>query len=215
MSYIDDFKKSSNLSPSADLSAVLIALEAVYEANKISENFIGNIDNKTNKDGLVVHSHLNILGRIFEQTQGMLVCISTNCPTSAEAIARVVVEGSINLIYMSERGSAATLIGFFDSWLSEHKRKLQEWKEASLGKEYENYVSPMITERLDLVLSYEAYLNIIVSSCNIERKPHREVWPKSLFERFRELGRENDYYESYHRLSAIYTAYTHSFGCYL
>ena len=27
------------------------------------------------------------------------------------------------------------------------------------------------------------------------------MWPKSLFRRFSELGRETDYYESYHRLS--------------
>lgn len=201
MKHLQHFRKYYQLSPKADLSPVSISVESTCEANDIAFNFIGNIENKTNADGLAVHVHLNIIGRIFEQTQGMLVCIATRCPTSSEAIARVVIEGSVNLMYLSLKGNDSTLIGFFDSWLSEHRKKLVEWKQREVGHEHESYVIPMIDERLGLVSDYDEFLEQIILTCNITRKPHKEVWPKSLFERFSELGMENDYYTSYHRLS--------------
>jgi len=104
MSHLQHFRKYYRLSPQADLSSVSIAIESTCEANDIAFNFIGNIENKINADGLAVHSHLNIIGRIFEQAQGMLVCIATRCPTSSEAIARVVIEGSVNLMVSDHQG---------------------------------------------------------------------------------------------------------------
>lgn len=201
MSHLQHFRKYYRLSPQTDLSSVSISIESTCEANNIASNFIGNIENKTNADDLAVHAHLNIIGRIFEQTQGMLVCIATRCPTSSEAIARVVIEGSVNLMYLTIKGNNSTLIGFFDSWLSEHRKKLVEWRQREIGYEHESHVIPMIDERLGLLSDYDALLEQIILTCNITRKPHKEVWPKSLFERFSELGKENDYYTSYHRLS--------------
>ncbi|MDO8317730.1 MAG: DUF5677 domain-containing protein [Rhodoferax sp.] len=138
---------------------------------------------------------------MFEQTRGMLVCIATRCPTSSEAIARVVIEGSINLMYLSIKGNNSTLVGFFDSWVSEQRKKLTEWKQREIGHDHDSQIISMIDERLGLLSDYDAFLEQMVLACNITRKPHKEVWPKSLFERFSELGRENDYYTSYHRLS--------------
>lgn len=201
MNHLQHFREYYQLSPKADLSSVSIAVESICETNDIAINFIGNIESKTNKDGLVVNSHINIISRIFEQTQGMLVCIATRCPTSSEAIARIVIEGSINLMYLTINGNESTLIGFFDSWLSEHRKKLVDWRQKMIGHEHENYVITKIDERLGLVSDYGKFIDKIVLTCNITRKPYKEVWPKSLLERFSELGRETDYYESYHRLS--------------
>ena len=201
MENLHKFRKHFQLSPKADLGAVAVAVDSVYKANELALNFIGNIDNKTDKDGFLVHSHLNIMGRIFEQTLGMLVCIATRCPTSSEALARIVVEGSINLIYMTQKGDSSTLVGFLESWLVEHERKLNEWKNKLAGHKYELHVVKMINERLSLLSYHRIFLNQIIEKCGIERKPHREVWPKSLYKRFCEIGRETDYYESYHRLS--------------
>ncbi len=201
MKHLQNFRKKYQLSPKADLSSISVAVESLSEANNIAFEYLANIDPNDSKEGFVIQTHLNILGRIFEQSMGMLVCIATKCPTSSEAIARVVVEGSINLMYMASKGNESTLIGFIDSWLVEHKKKLEEWKVKIRDKVYESRVTPMIVERLELINMYEDFVNQIVDQCEISRKPPREVWPKSLFERFSELGRETDYYESYHRLS--------------
>lgn len=198
MSHIHNFTESHGISDKADLGLIKVAIECVSEVNDIVCEFISNIDNKTNKDGFVLHSHLNILSRIFEQTEGMLVCVCTRCPTSSEALARVVVESSINLMFMVAHGNEQTLIGFLDTWLIEHKRKLNEWKKKMDGH---ICVVAMIEERLSLINNLEIHLNQMVTNCNIERKPHRDVWPKSLFKRFSALNRETDYYSSYHRLS--------------
>lgn len=200
MKYLEDFRHTFQLSSEADLSHVKVAVESIYEAYETGINFLGDIDNETNKEGFVIHSQINLIGRIFEQAQGMLVCIATGCPTSAEALARVVVEGSINLMYMAVKGDATTLVAFFDSWLSEHQRKLNEWKLKIIGSENESNIAPMIDTRMRLVEGLVSYLNRLVTACEIERA-NKTVWPKSLFERFKELRRETDYYESYHRLS--------------
>jgi len=201
LSHLHQFLKSHGISNKADISSIEVAVYSVSEVNAIVYGFISNIDNKTNKNGFVLHSHLNILSRIFEQTEGMLVCICSRCPTSAEALARVVVESSINIMFMVLHGNEQTLIGFLDTWIIEHKRKLNEWKEKMVGSIHAKRVLPMIDKRLSLINNLEKYLNKIVITCGIERKPHRKAWPKSVFKRFSALDRETDYYESYHRLS--------------
>jgi len=201
MTPLESFVTRYCLSEKADLKPVAVAVNAVCEANAIAYEFIGSIDNKTDKDGFVLRSQLNILGRLFEQSQGMLVCISTGAYTSAEAIARVVIEGAINLMYMTLKGDESTIVGFLDAWLIEHGRKLKEWKKHMGGTAHEKRVVPMIVNRQELIHRYKELLDNIVSICGINRKAYRDAWPKSIFKRFSELGREVDYYESYHRLS--------------
>lgn len=201
MGPIESFKARYKISDEANIDAVRTAVECVCEANLIAYEYLGSIDNKTNKSGFVARTHMNILGRLFEQSQGMLVCIATGAYTSAEALARVLVEGSINLMYMAVKGDETTIVGFLESWLIEHNRKLKEWKKHMEGTIHEERVVPIIRERQGLVSGYELFLDQIIATCGIAKKKHREVWPKSLFKRFSELGRETDYYESYHRLS--------------
>lgn len=198
MMSLESFKERYCLSSQANLDLVEVAVDAVCEANLIAYEFMGSIDNKTNKDGFVLQTHLNIFGRLFEQSQGMLVCIATEAYTSAEVIARVVIEGAINLMYMVLKGNESTIIGFLDAWLIEHGRKLKEWKSHMEGTVHEERVVPMISSRQELIANYSVLLDHIVETCGINRKPYRDAWPKSLFKRFSELGRETDYYESYH-----------------
>lgn len=201
MTPLESFRSRYKISSNANIDSVATAIESVCEANRIAYEYFGNIDSKTEKEGFVVRVHLNILGRLFEQSQGMLVCIATEAYTSAEAIARVVIEGSINLMYMAQEGTDSTLVGFLESWLVGHNRKLKKWENHMKGTVHEKRVLPLIKERQELITSYELILDHIVSICEINRKTPHDVWPKSLFQRFSRLGRESDYYESYHRLS--------------
>jgi hypothetical protein len=201
MKHVPKFRKSFKIDAKADLSEVAVAVDAIYEADRIATAYLGDIDPKDDSAGFRIHSLLNLLGRIFEHAQAMLVAVATGSPASAEALGRIVVEGSMNVMYLAALGDSGTLIRFFRSWLSEHNRKLTEWKEKIQGEAYADRVSAMIEERRGVVVGLESYLNLVEAQCSIDIAAASAEWPKSLFRRFEALGRETDYYESYHRLS--------------
>lgn len=202
MSYVEKFQKYHCLSSEADISTIEVAVNALYEVNEFAFNYLGNIDCDEPRRGFLVHASLNIMGRIYEQASGMLCCISTKCAPSSEALARVVVESSINLIFKSKNGIEKPLLAYFDAWLMEHERKLKEWRKYAESTPEKDIVVPMIDERLGLVSGYVKFLESIVSTFGMEKAPVRDVWPKSLFKRFDSIGRKSDYYTSYHRLSS-------------
>ncbi len=57
----------------------------------------------------------------------MLVAMTTGSPASAEALGRIVVKSSVNLIFLAKRGDTATLVRFYRSWLDEHGKRLNQW----------------------------------------------------------------------------------------
>lgn len=201
MAHLPAFRKHFRLDPKADLRDVAIAVEAIYQANDIAISYLGEIDPQENSTGFRIHSLLNLLGRVFEHAQAMLVALATRSPASSEALARIVVEGSVNVTYLAVRGNAATLIRFFRAWLREHDRKLTEWKGEVAGETYGARVTSMIEERQQLVTGLATYLDHVEEHCSLKDAQDVPDWPKSLFKRFEAIGRQTDYYESYHRLS--------------
>ncbi len=201
VAHLPAFRKSFRLDPKADLRDVAIAVEAIYQANEVAMSYLGEIDPQENSTGLRIHSLLNLLGRVFEHAQAMLVSLATGSPASSEALARIVVEGSVNIAYLAAKGNAATLIRFFRTWLREHERKLSEWKVEVVNEPYGARVTSMIDERQQLVVGLAAYLDQVEENCSLKNAQDVPDWPKSLFKRFEALGRQTDYYESYHRLS--------------
>jgi len=201
MTFVPAFRKAFKVDKKADLRNVSVAVDAIYTANEIAFSYLGDIDPKDNSTGFRIHTLLNLLGRIFDHAQAMLVSLSTGSPASAEALARIVVEGSVNVMYLATLGDSGTLIQFFRSWLSEHDRKLAEWQQKVQAERYAELVSPMIEERRHLVAELQELLSQNESQCGIDMSASRAEWPKSLFKRFEALGRESDYYTSYHRLS--------------
>jgi hypothetical protein len=201
MTHVPQFRKAFKIDQKADLSNAAVAINVVYEADEIAISYLGEIDPKDQSAGFRIHALLNLLGRVFEHTQAMLVAVATGSPASAEALARIVVEGSVNVMYLAAHGNSATLIRFFRAWLGEHDRKLTEWREKIQGEQYANRVSQMIEDRRQVVVGLEAYLNQVEIQCAIDPAAPGAEWPKAIFKRFAALGRETDYYESYHRLS--------------
>jgi Family of unknown function (DUF5677) len=201
VAHLPAFRKSFRLDPKADLRDVAVAVEAIYQVNEIAVAYLGEIDPQENSTGFRIHSLLNLLGRVFEHTQAMLVALATRSPTSSEALARIVVEGSVNVMYLATKGNAATLIRFFRVWLVEHERKLSEWKAEIANEPYGARVTSMIEERQQIVLGLTTYVDQIEEHCSLKSIQNVPDWPKSLFKRFEALGRQTDYYESYHRLS--------------
>ena len=201
MAYLPEFRKSFRLDPKDDLREVAVAVEAIHQANQIVVTYLGDIEPQENSTGLRIHSLLNLLGRVFEHAQAMLVALATRSPASSEALARIVVEGSVNVTYLASKGNAATLVRFFRAWLREHERKLSEWKAEIATEPYAPRVNSMIEERQQLVLGLSAYVDQVEEHCSLKVVQDVPDWPKSLFKRFEALGRQTDYYESYHRLS--------------
>lgn len=201
MTHVPKFRKAFKIDPKADLRDIAVAVDAIHDADEIAIDFLGNLDPEDNSAGFRIHSLINLLGRVFEHAQAMLVAIATGSPASAEALARIVVEGSVNVMYLAAVGDSGTLLQFFRSWLGEHDRKLSEWKQKIQGEEFSGRVSAMIEARRQVVGALEGYLRTVEFQCAIDATSPAVEWPKSLFKRFEALGRETDYYESYHRLS--------------
>ena len=150
---------------------------------------------KTDAEGFRIHSLINLLGRIYEHTQAMLVAISTGSPTSAEALARIVVEGSINLMYLATLGDCSTLAMFYKVWLMEHDKKLTKWKAKIQDHERALDLSQMIEARREVLVVMSNFLKAIETQCCISKPDKNYEWPESIFKRFEILGRETDYYE--------------------
>jgi hypothetical protein len=201
MKNLPKFRKNFKIDAKADLKAIAVAVEAIYDAIDISTEYLGEIEPENDSAGFRIHSLINLIGRIFEHAQAMLVALATGSPASAEALARIVVEGSMNVMYLSTLGNTGTLINFFESWLNEHDKKLSDWKQKIQGEHYADKVSGMIEDRRSVVHGLRDYLTRIENQCLVDKSAKESEWPKNLFKRFEALGRETDYYESYHRLS--------------
>jgi hypothetical protein len=201
MKYLSAFRKAFKIDKKANLVDVAVAVEAVYACDDITTQFLADIEPVNNREGFRIHSLLNLMGRTFEHTQAMLVAIGTGSPASAEALARIVVEGSVNVMYLAANGDAGTLVRFYRSWLTEHDRKLTEWKQRIQAEKLITKISAMIEARRSVVHGLGHFLDQVQSQCEIDVSTPTSEWPKSLFHRFQAIGRETDYYEIYHRLS--------------
>jgi hypothetical protein len=201
MNYYNNFLTEHNIIDNSFSKDSKILIECINRANDIGFTYLSEIDNQTDQDGFIVLNHINILGRIYEHVEAMLVCISTKCPTSAEAIGRIVVEGSINLMYMSVKGNEKTILAYYKSWTNEHRKRLSAWKDKIKDKDYASVVIPMINKREKLLSLYELYTNNTIKKFDADVSVFNKIWPKSLFDRFKALEKEELYFEMYHRLS--------------
>lgn len=201
MTYVPAFRKAFKINMKADLTNVSVAVNSIYAANKIAFSYLGDIEPKNNNEGFRIHTLLNLLGRIFEHAQAMLVSLATGSPASSEALARIVVEGSANVMYLASRGDSGTLIKFFRTWLCEHEKRLVDWRHKIQDKEDASKVMAMIDERMQLTAELQQFISYSEVQCGIDVSASSTEWPKKLFNRFEALGRETDYYTSYHRLS--------------
>jgi len=201
MQHIEKFRELKNLAVSLDLSSIAVAVNTTKQAHDIAYDYIANIDSKTEEDAFPVYVHLNLIGRILEQIEGMLICIATKSYTSAEALARVVVESSINLTYMALHGDARTITAFMGKWLDEHTRKLNDWKKEVEDEEYQEQISALIDDRLEALQLYEQYVDLIGNKFKVAPEQYNDLWTNSLFKRFNKLDKAEDYYSIYHRLS--------------
>lgn len=201
MSHVTTFRKAFKIDKGANLAGVAVAVDAIYDAQEFAFAGLGEIEPSMQSDGFRIHSLLNLLSRTFEHAQAMLVALATGSPASAEALGRIVIEGSVNISCLAMKGDAGTLVRFFRDWLGEHERKLVEWRgRTEAGLDGEMNIHAMIEERRELLRGMEDYLARVEAQCAISTDTSPD-WPKQILRRFQAIGRETDYYTSYHRLS--------------
>ncbi len=199
---ISEFRRRFRIDARADLRDISVAVEAIYKSFKIASDHLEHIKPGSDSSlGFRLHTLVNLLGRNFEHAQAMLVALATGSPASSEALARIVVEGSVNLTYLAVQGHSGTLIRFFREWLHEHRKKLTAWRTEVEGRPHASWVLPMIAERTGLVDALQSYVDGLEEHLGLKGAEGTPDWPKSLFARFEALGRQADYYTSYHRLS--------------
>ncbi|MEO6292179.1 MAG: DUF5677 domain-containing protein [Burkholderiaceae bacterium] len=197
-----EFRRKFRIDARADLRDVSVAVNSIYQAFAIASGHLEHIDPGSDSGlGFRLHTLINLLGRNFEHAQAMLVSLATGSPASSEALARIVVEGSVNLTYLAVRGHSGTHIHFFREWLQGHRKKLAAWRTEVEGMPDASWVLSMIAERNQLVDSLTAYVDRLEEHLGLQGVADVPDWPKSLFMRFEALGRQADYYTSYHRLS--------------
>ncbi|MGK3114275.1 DUF5677 domain-containing protein [Candidatus Pantoea formicae] len=198
---LNEFRSEKGLSDKLDLSDIKESLLACKEANDKAYAFISNLECDTEEKSFSNFVSINMIGRVYEQIEGMLLCIATKSYTSAEAIARVVFESSINLMYMALCGDEKTIAAFMSKWVVEHRRKLDEWKKDIVGKRYQAQVEALINERVNALRLYEEYVEKVREKFDVTPEQYNTLWTNSLFKRFEALNKEADYYSIYHRLS--------------
>jgi len=199
--YIKEFRNNFKIAKNADLQHVAVAVNAVYEAQSTGMKYLMDFDSKDGHEGLRVHTFINLASRIFEHAQAMLVALATGSPASSEALGRIVVEGSVNLMYLTVLGDASTIVGFFQAWVDAHEKKLRDWKTDVSSNDSSAKICAMIDARQATLDIYKEFIASLKRESGIAPSDKPYIWPQKLFDRFDRLGRRTDYYESYHRLS--------------
>jgi hypothetical protein len=198
--HITAFRKAFKIDRNLDLNQAAPLIEAVYDAQSDAYEAIWGIDWETPAVGFRAQTLFNLLSRTYEHAQAMLVASVTGSPASSEVLGHTVIEGAVNVAYLATKGNPGMLLNFLHSWVSEHNKKLTDWRQLVADR-----ASPEALDRIDIrrrVLAFLAmYLEGAEAHCGLAAERSSSPWPKQLLQRFQALGREEDYFECYHRLS--------------
>lgn len=194
------FRKAFKIEKTVNLSEAAPLIEAIYETQGDAYTAVFGSDWNTAAIGFRAQTLFNLLSRTYEHAQAMLVASVTGSPSSSEVLGRTVIEGAVNIIYLASKGNPGMLLNFLHSWISEHNKKLTDWRQLIADR-----ASPEVLGRIDtrksLLGPLTMYLDVAEAHCDLSAERANSPWPKQLLQRFQALGREEDYFECYHRLS--------------
>jgi hypothetical protein len=198
--HITAFRKAFKIDKTLNLSEAAPLIEAIYDAQNEAYKAVWGADWDTPAVCFRAQSLINLLSRTYEHAQAMLVASVTGSPSSSEVLGRTVIEGAVNVTYLAAKGNPGMLLNFLHSWLTEHNKKLTDWRQLIADR-----APPIVLDRIDvrksLLEPLTTYLEGAEACCGLAAERSSSPWPKQLFQRFQALGREEDYFECYHRLS--------------
>lgn len=197
---VSAFRKSFKIDKTLNLSETVPLIDAIYDAQSEAYSAVFGSDWDAAAVGFRAQTLFNLLSRTYEHAQAMLVAGVTGSPSSSEVLGRTVIEGSVNIIYLASKGNSGMLLNFLHSWVTEHNKKLVDWRrlieQRAVPKELDR-----IDTRKSMLGRLTEYLDGAEVHCDLSEERATSPWPKQLLQRFQALGREHDYFECYHRLS--------------
>ena len=156
--------------------------------------------------GIVLRALENLSDRLYEQAAGMLVCLGTGSAAAAETIARTVIEGAFNLLFIVSRDHEARLFAFFHRYLQEHDRKLREWQQFESTKAQtpeQTAILHAIAVRASAHQTISEFVKRLGEGLGFQQvNALSQYWPNTLYERCEQINKAGQYLTSYHRLSA-------------
>ena len=202
MDLVSQFCTSHSLDPNGDYSNIVVPLRAATECHDLASSILSKAINNSPRENVISIAYGNIVARIHEHSEAMLVCIATNSFASAEVLARVVVESSINLSYQAKHGLEAPLIAYFKRWLSSHAQTLKNWKEHEKDMGDPDDTAKIVEARIQWLEELRAFLDSLIEELGLDEGNSPNAWPREIFKRFEGVGKKGAYYTSYHRLSS-------------
>lgn len=202
MSEITEFIEHHGLSDTAEIGRIEFAVTIFQNFYKKVMVHMQSYEPPSKRHELLSEAYTNIVGRLHEHVSGMLVCLATRNAPSAEALGRTVLETSINLNFMLKGDREKAFLGYCDAWFTSHERQLNQWLEYETTLERGIGNISKIKSRMEMLNGQKIVIDELVSTLGMNRsEKYRDAYPKSLFERFKKVGKEEQYFTSYHRLS--------------
>jgi hypothetical protein len=157
--------------------------------------------------GIVLRALENLSDRIYEQAAGMLVCLGTGSAAAGETIARTVIEGAFNLLYIVSENHEIRLFAFFHQFLKEHERKLDDWQRVEATGRGRCAERNTVLVGIEQQRSAHTHMSDFVKSLAeglgfLQLEELSKHWPSSLYKRCEQIDLSGQYLTSYHRLSA-------------
>lgn len=204
LDHLERFRQMHGLSDHVALQRHAVSIEALLDVHDVTSEFLKERNNKTPGEMLVVLSQINLAARLYEHASGMLLCLACGAWSSAEALSRVVLEGSVSLICLGNDGGGALLKEFFQSGLSDHGRGLEKWE--AFEKSRKNVdVLRKIDERKKYVSFLQTFLDqkaMDLTSVPSLASSASAKWPSTVRDRFCRADMEAAYLSTYHRMSS-------------
>ncbi len=202
MNEISEFINHHGLSKDAEIGRIEGAVSIFSNFYDSVMQYMETYEPPTKRHEFLSEVYRNIVGRLQEHVSGMLVCLATKNAPSAEALGRTVLETSINLIFMLQGDREKAFVGYCEEWFVSHEKQLNQWLDYENRLDQETGNISKIKSRKGMLDDQRKIIDELVSSLGMNKcENYREAYPKSLFKRFEQTGKEGQYFTSYHRLS--------------
>jgi hypothetical protein len=146
---------------------------------------------------------LSMLHRVFENTEGVIISYFTGCWSSVEILARVVMESSVNVMYVLDCNKSDRLTQYLNYYFNECEKRINKYlNEIDSIPDSEKTDFFQAAERSRKILKErKKYLFKILKTDNIHSNTDKSSWLNA-YDRFKYFNLQVDYRQYYSTLSS-------------
>jgi len=152
-----------------------------------------NSDLESRQDWLVLR---DMYERAHEHTAGAVTCITIGNVASAEALCRTSLESSITLHYVSVNDIFTVVAGYFQSYIVSEKEQNRKWHNSIEASGFDESVQlahrAELNKKESALKRYQTTLGAWLDQIGSVSLGSSPKWP-SVFDRFKEIGKELSY----------------------